>query len=83
MSKPFRISDFALRIGPQADSKRPIRNSKSEIRNRPPAPAHTGHTRETEADLPCRSANRAAWKYALLAGVFLAWLAFLIWVAAS
>jgi|WetSurMetagenome_2_1015567.scaffolds.fasta_scaffold732039_2 hypothetical protein len=33
--------------------------------------------------MPCRSANRAAWKYALLAAAFLAWLAFLIWVAVS
>ena len=34
-----------------------------------------------EERLPCQSANRAAWKYALLAVIFLAWLAFLIYCA--
>jgi hypothetical protein len=83
MSRLFRISDFGFRIGRLESTRAPIRNAKSGIRNRPTAPAHAGGAGERETDLPCRSANRAAWKYALLAGVFLVWLAFLIWVAAS
>jgi hypothetical protein len=32
-------------------------------------------------EIPCRSRNRAPWKYAMLAAIFLAWLAFLIYCA--
>lgn len=87
-----RRAGIALRMGSQSEPQRPIRNPKCEIRNRPPAgggqaaqsaPAGPGRGEEAEADIPCRSANRAAWKYILLAAVFLAWLAFLIWVAVS
>jgi hypothetical protein len=32
-------------------------------------------------EIPCRSKNRPAWKYVLLAAIFLAWLSFLIYCA--
>jgi len=51
--------------------------AKPEKRPHPPA------ARDVRDGIPDRSANPAAWKYVLLAGVFLAWAAFLVWLAAE
>jgi len=63
-------------------SKRPA-GSRPADRAAPPAPDGAGRDGRPEGEIPCRSANRPVWKYALLAAVFLAWFAFLIWVAVS
>ncbi len=62
----------------EAGNRRPGANRAGR-----PAPAGAGPGAESGSEMPCRSANRAAWKYAVLAVIFLAWLAFLIWVAVS
>jgi hypothetical protein len=50
---------------------------------RPAAPAQAPSPRpEGEDKIPCQSENRAVWKYVVLALIFAAWLAFLIYCAA-
>ncbi|MBS3734054.1 MAG: hypothetical protein KGY99_03925 [Phycisphaerae bacterium] len=46
-----------------------------------PATADPDATAEPADGVPEGSANRAAWKYILLAGIFLAWAGFLLYCA--
>jgi len=54
---------------------------KEPARTEGPPPQQQAGGSKPEAILPCQSPNRAAWKYVLLAAIFLAWLAFLIYCA--
>ena len=58
---------------PQTGRKAPRQDASAPAQGAPKA-------REAE-EIPGRSPNRAAWKYVLLAAIFLAWLAFLIYCA--
>jgi hypothetical protein len=55
---------------------------KNKPAGRPAAPEQApAPPPEGEDKIPCQSENRAAWKYVVLALIFLAWLAFLIYCA--
>ncbi len=47
------------------------------------APPRANAADDAASQVPCRSTNPAAWKYALLAAVFVAWAAFLVYCAAA
>jgi hypothetical protein len=61
-------------------------DERREVKRPPGQPAASPQPPSPDKDsqgeqLPCRSSNRAWWKYVLLALIFLAWLAFLIYCA--
>ena len=68
-----------MKKAPQAPAA--PQTGRDSARREASAPQQSAGKDQPHERLPCQSANRAAWKYALLAAIFLAWLAFLIYCA--